>query len=331
MAKVRIRRQEEDLGWRRSRVPDRSWGRTPIRRQSPRSYPRSSSFQGLRTRAGQGGHGRRLLLQSAVSLAIFLTIVAVFTWPGEGTEKAKAVIREYLVEDYGMTPVFEMVDTVMAWGDALEWDGELPAGQAALGSLPLEAVPPASQVTLPADGRVLPVAAASLSEEESVTARITRGDWPAASPASSAYDTDDRRAGLWIETAAAAPVRAAMAGTVAACGEEEEHQYTLTLAAEDGWSFCYSNLSALSVAAGDRLEQGAILGQAGKSLHNSQGTRESQSLEETTAPNAGGSENGTGNPGALASESKTASGQVCVEVFYQGEAVDPVTFFLGSR
>lgn len=276
---------------------------------------------GVRSQSGRGKN--RLMIQSAVSLVILMTIIAVFTWPGDSTAKAKAVIRDYLVEDYGMTPVFNFVDTVMAWGDALEWTEGTPAGQAGSGTLPRDVRPPAADVTLPADGKVLPVAdmgadsGADGSAQDSLTARITSGDWLEDSLAVSADGGQgSAAAGLWIETAPDAVIRAAMAGTVNASAQEETGLYTLELACADGWSFRYSHLSGVEAVRGDQVKQGQTLGRAGKS--------------SGAAVSAGAEAGGQASADGQASAGDPVS-KVCVEVYYNGSAIDPISFFLGGE
>lgn len=290
---------------------------------------------------GPGGRGnvsyqyhrsakRRLVIQSAISLVIFLTIIAVFTWPGAGMAKARAVIRNYLVEDYGMTPVFNFVDTVMAWGNSLDWNEDMPNGRASLGSLPEGSRPPSSQVTLPADGRVLPAAGdedQGTAGEESLTARITGGgDWLEDSLAVSAETGGEEgaAAGLWIETAPEGLIRAAMAGTVTAAVREDTGLYCLELACGEGWSFRYSHLDSLAVAEGAAVEQGAELGRAGKSSPavKSSGT----SSGGASGVQEGAAQSGADGAAGMAEESS----KVCVQVYYNGGAIDPISFFLGG-
>jgi len=104
---------------------------------------RTSSLRGRKKSWSSGKI--RFFWQSVISMVLFGIFIGIFSWSGHYAHKAQAVIRQYVVADYGMTPVFNFLDSVMAWGNSLEQpvEPELPA---------------AADLSMPADGQARPVA-----------------------------------------------------------------------------------------------------------------------------------------------------------------------------
>ncbi len=126
------------------------WGFQELGGLNRRSgLPRASTLNKMmgeggsrRPRAGRGPGRKRWVWQAAACVALLAMIVTVFALPGERAARTRQVIKRYVVEDYGLAPVFSFMDAVMTWGDATEKPEsfELPA---------------AAQVSLPTDGRML--------------------------------------------------------------------------------------------------------------------------------------------------------------------------------
>lgn len=83
----------------------------------------------------------RVFWQSLISLVLLGAVIGIFSWSGQYAQRAQRVIREYVIQDYGMTPVFNVMESVVTWGDSLEQpiEPEMPA---------------AASLSLPADGQV---------------------------------------------------------------------------------------------------------------------------------------------------------------------------------
>jgi murein DD-endopeptidase MepM/ murein hydrolase activator NlpD len=256
-----------------------------------------------RREAGGGPVVRRWVWQAAVSAALLVMIAALFHLPGEQAALAQRVIRRYVVADYGLTPVFRFMDTIMTWGDLA----------AAPESFEL---PPAALVSLPADGRILasasspedqPAAQSGQRKAQRVAAPLAAGEAAAGDEPAGAGALADAGAlagyqGAWIETEAGSGVRAAMAGRISETGQTDSGLAWFVLDSGLGWSFRYSHCRELRIAEGDQVSQGQLLGKAGDSL--------------TAAAK------GDGAP--------REAGRVYVQVYYQGQALEPAAFFLGE-
>ncbi|MEL7622144.1 MAG: peptidoglycan DD-metalloendopeptidase family protein [Clostridiales bacterium] len=307
--------------------------------------PRASTLNkmmgegGRRTRGGRGLLGKRWFWQATACVALLAMIITVFALPGERAARTQQVIKRYVVEDYGLTPVFSFMDAVMTWGDVTEKPEsfELPA---------------AAQVSLPTDGRMLssglqpegpeaqgtaaPVQGAdgAASGEEAGRAsgpKTAEGDQEGGEKAAADGEAADKGIGkgsetkedekkqadeiaiaagaladdqgIWIETEAGSSIRAAMDGKISDLGKAESGVSWFVLDSGLGWTFRYSHCQDLQIAQGDQVKQGQLLGKT------------------ANVRSAGDGEDTVGRE----------VGRLYVQVYYKGRALDPAAFFLGGH
>jgi biotin carboxyl carrier protein len=214
-----------------------------IGRQTRRVLP------GRQDRLFKSSHNKiRLFWQASISLLLLVMVISIFSFSGTFAVKAQNVIRSYVIDDYGMEPVFNFVESVVVWGDS--FDQALPEGQ-----------PAAASISLPVDGQVA--------------------------------DHQGVAEGIWIEAAAASPIRAAMAGIIKEQGETAEDGIWFVLDSGLGWSFRYSHCGKLATKVGDQVTQGQHLG-----------------IVE----------------GASGTQSK-----IFVQVYKNDQLIDPTEFFIGGQ
>jgi hypothetical protein len=180
------------------------------------------------------------------------------------------------------------MDAVMTWGDAAEKPKSF-------------ALPPAAQVSVPVDGRVLePDLLLGEQEAREAAAHLAAASGVADEMAVAAGALADDQ-GIWIEAEAGSGIRAAMDGEISDVGKMNSGLSWFVLDSGLGWSFRYSHCQDLGIARGEQVKQGQLLGKAADSP-------------------AAAARDGAGQ----------ATGRVYVQVYDKGRALDPGAFFLGQ-
>jgi len=175
---------------------------------------------------------KKILLQSLVSVLIFLLIWGVFCFENPVMVSAQGKIREWFTQDYDLQPVMQFFSSVGIWGDTLE-----RAAFEVVTTLDISA-----PFMVPVSGQ--------LGKSYGWTERADR----------SRVFHD----GITIIAKEGTPIKAAVGGTVSRIGNEVELGRVIVISSEGGIITRYAYCKEILVNLNEDVQEGQVIGKVGQ-------------------------------------------------------------------
>jgi len=175
---------------------------------------------------------QKILLQSIVSVLIFVLIWGVFCFEAPVMASAQGKIREWFTQDYDLQPVLQFFSSVGIWGDTLE--------RAAFEVVTISDV--SAPFTVPVSGQL-----------------GKPYGWLEQSGQSRVFHD-----GITIIAKEGTLIKAAVGGTVSRIGNETELGRVIVISSEGGVITRYAYCKEILVNLNDEVQEGEVIGKVGE-------------------------------------------------------------------